>query len=392
MIRRSLTLSKSSSFFLFGARGVGKTTYLHQIFSQNNEKVLWIDLLSPTTEDLYFRTPEILLQQIEKNPVHWVVIDEVQKVPRLLDVVHQALFKKMARFALTGSSARKLKRGQANLLAGRAHSHSLFPFSSLELGKSFDLDRAMCVGTLPMTIENNLEQAQEFLRGYIHTYMKEEVFAEQLVRKVDNFRGFLPLAAQMNGQPLNFSKIAKGTNTDDKTVRTFFEILNDTYLGFFLPAFHHSLRKRQTTAPKFYFFDPGVKRALDQTLRVELVPETFGYGRAFEHWVILEVYRMNETFKMDWNLSYARTKDGVEIDLIIERPGKATLLIEIKSTSRSNDISTSNLERWLKDWPKPRKGLPKPKAQVWSQDRISRSKDGVEFLSWNEALSELIQS
>ncbi|MFQ5628705.1 MAG: ATP-binding protein, partial [bacterium] len=188
-------------------------------------------------------------------------------------------------FIMTGSSARKLKRGAANLLAGRAFVYHLFPLTAQELKGDFELRTALEFGSLP-EVWNLKEKdlAIRYLEAFSRTYLKEEVWNEQIIRKLEPFSYFLEVAAQMNGKVLNFSKIARDIGVDTKTVQSYFQILEDTLLGFLVPPFHRSVRKRQLTNPKFYFFDAGVKRALERTLTVSLLPQTYAFGgglRAF---------------------------------------------------------------------------------------------------------------
>jgi len=381
MIRRLAKLSKNSSLFLFGARGTGKSTLIRDLFSAENP--LWIDLLLEKDEEVFGRNPGELSALLNRKNYDWVVIDEVQKVPKLLDIVHLEIEKKKTKFALTGSSARKLKRGAADLLAGRAFTYNLYPFLRLELGERFSLNTALSLGSLPGMMEfSELSDRQEYLRSYVKTYLKEEIIAEQVVRQIQPFRDFLEIAAQCNGQIINYSKIARDIGVDDKTVQTYFQILEDTLLGFMLPSFHRSIRKRQREAPKFYFFDPGVKRALDRTLRMELLPQTYAYGKAFEHWVILEAMRMNEYLRLDYQFMYLKTKDHAEIDLVIERPGQKTLLVEIKSTTQVQPETVKNLERFVNDWDAP------AEAQLWSQDPHEKRLGSVLVLPWEKGLME----
>ena len=269
MFRRLLQTTRQNSFFLFGARGTGKTTYIRNEF--NPDAVLYIDLLDAEIEDAYRRTPQRLERQIRALPqtVEWVLIDEVQRAPRLLDVVHRLIERTDKRFVLTGSSSRKLRRGASNLLAGRAFVYNLFPLTVPELEDAFDLEDALRWGTLPgiYALEAN-EDKQSYLRAYALTYLKEEIVAEQIVRRLDPFRQFLEVAAQSNGTIINYANIARDVGADPKTVISYFSILEDTLVGFLLPAFHRSIRKQQRTNPKFYFFDTGVKRSLDRTLDV----------------------------------------------------------------------------------------------------------------------------
>lgn len=253
---------KERSFFLFGARGTGKTHLLRRIFK--DAPTIWLDLLRDDEVLELTRNPSILESRLRRSissstgPL-WVVIDEVQKVPSLLNEVHRILeepeYQGKIKFALTGSSARKLKRGGANLLAGRALLNYLFPLTYRELGEQFLIEHALTWGTLPNVINStsDLERA-EVLRAYFSVYLKEEIKEEQIVRKLDPFLRFLEVAAQVNGEPLNFARIGRDCLVDEKQVVRYFQILEDTLIGFFLQPFHESIRKRQTAQSKFYFF------------------------------------------------------------------------------------------------------------------------------------------
>lgn len=382
MFRREINLSGRRSFFLFGARGTGKTTLLEEQFK--GKDTLWIDLLGEADEQTFRSNPDELGAVLHRRAYRNVVIDEIQKVPKLLEIVHQVLKKKQTRFILTGSSARKLKRGHADLLAGRASTFHLHPLTFTELAKKFDLEEAMTFGTLPELFEiSEVEEKRDFLRSYVGTYLKEEILVEQLVRKVDPFRNFLPVAAQSNAEVINLSKIAQDIGVDPKTVETYFQIFEDTLLGFRLPAYHRSVRKQFRQAPKFYLFDPGVKRAMARMLRVPLVPGTYDFGKAFEHLVILEAFRLNDYLKRDYRFSYVRTKDGAEIDLIIERPGEKDLLVEIKSTKQVRETNATSLERFLATWPVP------AEARVWSLDEREKNFGNIVALPWTAGLNEL---
>lgn len=383
MFRRILTPYKSNSFFLFGARGTGKTTCLRGFFDEKS--CLWFDLLDPELEEEFARNPKALSEAIaaHSGKLSWVVIDEVQKVPRLLDLVHLHIERDKLRFALTGSSARKLKRGQANMLAGRAFVQSLFPLTHVELGKNFSLPFVLQWGSLPkiFSLSQDLEK-QEYLKAYTRTYLQEEVLLEQLIRKLTPFRRFLEVAAQNNGEILNYTNMGRDISVDFKTVQSYYHILEDTLLGFFLPSYHRSLRRQLRQAPKFYFFDPGVVRALTGTLSVPLLPSTYGFGRAFEHWVILEVFRLNEYLKKDFRLSYARTLQGIEVDLVIERPGKPLVLVEIKSSEQVDERNTKALISLQKEFPN-------SELRLWSRSSLSRKIGEVLALPWQEGLKEL---
>lgn len=384
MIDRVVKLPKNNSFFLFGARGTGKSTWIRSLFSEIPH--LYVDLLNPDEEERLSKNPSSLLAQIDAlDPsIRWILLDEIQKVPKLLDVVHLEIERHKRLFALTGSSARKLKRGSANLLAGRAFVQHLFPLTARELGDRFDLETALQWGTLPMILA--LQEAQDkarFLRSYAQTYLKEEIVAEQIVRKLDPFRLFLEIAAQQNSEILNFSNIGRDAGVDTVTIQSYFQILEDTHLGFLLHPFHRSIRKRQRVNPKFYFFDTGVKRALEGTLTTGLVENTYGFGKAFEHLVILEVLRLNAYLEKDYRMSYLRTQEGAEIDLILERPGLPLVLVEIKSSRKVDERDIRTLHAFKKDLP------PTTEAFCLSRDPIAKVIEGVRLLPWRAGLKEM---
>ena len=383
MIKRHLNPTTNRSFFLFGARGTGKSTFLRQHFAQ--QEVLWLDLLLPEEEDRYASRPHLLSEQIaaRADPAGWVIIDEIQKVPKLLNLVHSQIESTGTRFALTGSSARKLKRGSVNLLAGRAFVYHLFPFTTGELGPSFDLDTALAFGTLPGLLElHTLDDKADFLRAYALTYLKEEVWGEHLVRNLDPFRAFIEIAAQCNGELVNFSRIARGVGVDTKTVQSYFQILEDTLVAYTLEPYHRSVRKRQSQAPRFYLFDTGVCRALSRTLNVPLNPGTYAYGRAFEHFVVTEALRRSDYLKNDFRFSYLRTKDGAEVDLVIERPGQPTVLVEIKSSTQVDPSDLRHLRAFAQD-------IPNAIAVCLSRESLPRLVDGVRILPWQQGLNEI---
>lgn len=269
------------------------------------------------------------------------------------------------------------------MLAGRAFINHLFPLTAMEMGDTFDLTAALQWGTLPKTAQLATgEERQGFLQAYALMYLKEEVWAEQLVRRLDPFRKFLEIAAQCNGAILNYSNIARDVGVDVKTVQSYFSILEDTLTGFLLEPYHRSVRKQQRQSPKFYWFDPGVKRALDHTITQEVIPNTYGFGKAFEHWVILEAVRMNAYRRKDFRFSYLRTKDDAEIDLIVERPGAPTALIEIKSAEYIDERSTRTVEIFCKD-------IGRAEAFCFSRDPHRKIIGKVAVLPWQEGLREI---
>ncbi len=352
----------------------------------SSEKAVYVDLLEIDLMDQLLMDPS-RFKQIIDSPENYhksVIVDEVQKFPRILDVVHSQIQSRKRQFILTGSSSRRLKQQSSNLLAGRAWVYNLYPLSALELGESFNLKKALEVGGLPEAyIQEDQVSSHEYLKAYASTYLQKEIQQEQWVRKLDPFRRFLAIAAQMNGKVVNRSKIAKEAGVDDTTVANYFEILEDTLLGFYLPTYHKSARKSQTLSPKFYFIDPGIKRALDRTLTVDLLPQTFAWGDAFEHWVILEIVKNASYSRLDWTFSFIRTKDNVEIDLVIERPGTSALFIEIKSKKMVDESDAKSLETLGRDTD--------PSAEKWllSLDPLDRFFGKTRALHWQKAITDL---
>lgn len=385
MFPRLRQFYSNHSFFLFGPRGTGKSTLLKNTFKP--ESCYWIDLLNLETEERFSQDPSRLYTIVKSLPdkIKYIVIDEVQKIPRLLDEVHRMIEEKNKIFILTGSSARKLKHGGANLLAGRAFVYHLYPLSCFELGDHFNLQQALEWGTLPkiFTFDDSIGR-NEFLRTYTSTYLKEEIWNEHLIRKLDPFRRFLEVAAQSSGQIINYKTISDDVGVDPKTIKEYFSILEDTMIGFFLEPFHNSFRKRLSEKPKFYFFDCGVVRSLSRTLSMSLVPKTFAYGNAFEHFILLEFIRLSSYFQPDYRFSYIRTKGDVEIDLVIERPGQKLLCIEIKSSDFIKEHDFRLFSKITQDL----KATQDCEAIILSQDPDVRKYDHVTCYPWKEGLAK----
>ena len=337
MISREIQLPKKYSFFLFGPRQTGKTTLVRSEFPN----ALEINLLETKRHFEYLKHPELLTEQVLaaslKNLTH-IFIDEVQRVPVLLDQVHELIerfkaSKKSMHFILSGSSARKLKRGAANLLGGRALSFHLHPFTFREFGNSPPaLNDIINFGTLPPIFDiPEINIKEEFLRSYVETYLKEEVVAEALTRNLSGFLRFLQSAGEMNGEQINHSGIARDVSLSHVTVKEYFMVLQDTMIGFFLQSYSQSERKRHKISEKFYFFDTGVVRALQESLSSPAKPQTFAFGKLFETWIINEVRRFSDYHRKDFRLSFLRAANDVEVDLIIETPQGKLIAIEIKS-------------------------------------------------------------
>lgn len=385
MFHRLINLSKSQSFFLFGSRGTGKSTFLDHFFKPEERVVL--DLLDFDLANELISHPSHLLNRLApyagKKP--WVVIDEVQKAPQLLDLVHKLIKEKQFKFALTGSSARKLKRGAANLLAGRAFVYHLFPLTVFELQDRFSLVDVLKFGTLPeiFSFQNEFDKSK-FLKAYAETYLKEEIMTEQIVRNLPPFRRFLDVAAQMNTDVINYSNIARDINSDAKTVSGYYEILEDTMIGFRLPAYHTSIRKQQKKAPKFYLFDTGIARALAGQVDYDLVPRSFEYGQLFEAFVVNELHRRFTYKGKQFKLSYLRVNEDLEIDLIIERGPLAPTLVEIKSASKVDERHVKGLLTLGPDFKS-------AKQYLISNDPDTKQFSSVLACHWTEAMDRILQ-
>ena len=383
MINRHVNILKNRSFFLFGARSTGKTTTVKDLFSKDRSK--YIDLLQPDIAEEYELNPTALadILDIEKDKYDWIIIDEIQKNTKLLDIVHSYISSSKLKFGLTGSSARKLKRGAANLLAGRASVYKLFPLTFLELGTDFNIQSFLEWGSLPeITSLKSEDEKFDFLKSYTDTYLKEEILQEQIIRKLTPFRRFLNIAAQTNAQIINFSKIARDVGVSTVTVQSYYEILEETLVGKLLEPYHSSIRKRQNQNPKFYFFDNGVQRALSRQLNIPLNASTYIYGNVFETFVFNQINALNEYNRKDFTFSYLKTKDNVEIDLIIERPGLKTALIEIKSSKNIREDDIKSLARISKDFSN-------SEAYCFSQDKTPRKIKNVKCYHWKDGLREI---
>ena len=382
MLKRLQKLSHTQNIFLFGPRGTGKSTLLRNTFAA--ESSLYLDLLDFELDARLTQYPGELINLIDALPDHvtHVVIDEIQKIPKLLDSVHKLIERKQKIFVLSGSSARKLKRGAANLLAGRAFVYNLYPFSFIELGDQFHLNSALQYGTLPKVCELlEAHEKQQFLMSYAHTYLREEIIAEQLIRNLDPFRRFLEVSAQSNGKIINYANIARDVGINEKTVKEYFGILEDTLIGFFLEPFSHSFRKRLSQKPKFYYFDPGVVRSLSRMLSIPLQQSTSAYGEAFEHYIILECLRLANYFKPEYRFSYLKTKDDAEIDLVVDRPGMPHLFIEIKSSHAVDEIQLNTLKALSNDFGN-------CEAVCFSQDPYAKKFSDITVYPWKEGIEK----
>lgn len=343
--KRLLELPQQAHFFLFGPRQVGKSTLIKQSFCQ--ESSVYYNLLLEKEYTRLIAHPELLAQEVREldTQITHVIIDEVQRIPSLLNEVHNLIesLNREIYFILSGSSARKLKRGQANLLGGRAWTRFLYPLSYKELATDFNLGRALRFGTLPAIYLSDDEAAQELLQSYVETYLTEEIKAEAIVRNMGAFSRFLKLAASESSNLLNYSNIAREAATSNQSIKEYFQVLEDTLLGAFLEPYNKSTRKRLVKHPKFYLFDNGVRNAILKNLSDEIIPATYTYGVVFEHFIINEVIKLNRYYKKNWDLSFYRSSNDTEVDLIIERPNAPSLAVEIKSSENPSKADLRGL-------------------------------------------------
>lgn len=331
MYKRITDLSTlKTSFFLWGSRQVGKSSLLKQTFPD----AVWIDLLNSESFIRYQQNPSRLREELkialERTKNRWVVIDEIQKIPGLLNEVHWLIENSDFRFALCGSSARKLKRGHANLLGGRALRRELFGLSAAELGTDFDLERIVNRGFIPNHYLN--DDYMDRLRSYCSDYLKEEIFAEGLVRNLPAFSTFLNVASFSDCEAVEFKSIASDVGVSAPTVKSYFEILEDTLIGQFIQAYRKRPKRRIQTSPKFYFFDVGVVNSLAKRKNLELGSELF--GKAFENWIFHELRCFKAYCEPDLDITYWKLSEGREVDFILN---DLECAIEVKSSEKISD-------------------------------------------------------
>ena len=364
MLKRILNLHNEidSSIFLFGGRQTGKSTILRQQFPQS----IYIDLLDNSVKERFRRNPTLLYEVLKGNPEGTlVIIDEIPEAPALLDEVHRLIVESGLVFILCGSSARKLKRKGHNTLGGRAYPVYLYPFVSAEI-PDFDIDRAVTYGMIPP--HYLAKNPTRLLAGYINVYLKEEIKEEALVRNLDAFQRFLEVAALTDGEIVNNNNIAQDCGVHATTVNAYFDILEDTLMGYRIPAFRKVMKRRLMQAPKFYYFDIGVANHLSH--RKELVRGSADYGHAFEHLVIQELYAWLHYTHSEETLSYWRTYTGIEVDAVI---GDARVAIEIKSAEEIQPRHLKGLKAFAEEYPESRR-------IIVSLDKFSRTIDGIECL------------
>ena len=374
MLNRILKLEdiQEDSLFLWGARQTGKSTLLNALFPN----AVYYDLLKADVFAKLRVNPSLLRQQVESLPIgSIVIIDEVQKLPALLDEVHWLIVNRGTRFILCGSSARKLRRSGANLLGGRAISDRLYPLVSAEI-PDFNLSRAINNGMIPRHYLIN--NAKRRLTSYVGDYLQQEIIAEAITRDLTSFTRFMTVAAINDGEVVNYTRIAADCGVSAVTVKEYFDILQETMIGYLIPAYTSTIKRRVVQAPKFYYFDVGIVNQLLN--RHNLIQGTAEYGHAFEHFIIQELVAFLDYNMIDKKLAYWRTYDNnYEVDAVI---GNGEYAIELKSSVEVKPQHLRGLKTFAKEHPNAR-------LIVVSNESTARIVDGIEILPVNLFLSRL---
>jgi predicted AAA+ superfamily ATPase len=373
MFPRLLKPPRQKSFFLFGPRGTGKTSWVRDSL----EGALYLDLLE---SDLYLEllaSPGRLEMHIPPEHEGWTIIDEVQRVPELLNEVHRLIEKRKLRFALTASSARKLRRRGVNLLAGRALTLGMHPLTASELGREFDPRKSLRVGHLPSSYTE--EDPEAFLKSYVQTYLREEIQQEGLTRNLASFSRFLEAASFSQASVLNVSRVARECAVAQKAVEVYFSILEDLLLAVRLPVFSRRARRRLTAHPKFFFFDVGVYRAIRPRGPLDSAEEL--EGPAMESLFFQDAWSYNSTLSLGYDFYFWRDAVGHEVDFVLYGE-KGLLGFEIKRSSRADSSDLRSLRLFLEDY---------PEASAWLAygGRRSLHEDGIRIVPYETLLRDL---
>lgn len=375
MYQRLLNIPENSqqSYFIFGPRGTGKSSWLKEQFAGH----VYIDLLDADKFIQLQVNPKALSNYIPKNYDGWVIVDEVQKIPELLDEVHRLIENKKQRFILTGSSARKLKQKGVNLLAGRAIRLEMHPLTAIELGEDFDIKKSLQVGHLPSCY--TYENANDYLSTYVQMYLQEEVLQEGLTRNLSSFTRFLTNASFSQGSMINQSEVARESGVKLHVVNEYFSIIEDLLIAQTLPIFSKRAKRRLVAHPKFYYFDTGVFRFLRPQGILDS-PSEMG-GICLESLFFQEAKAVNSYFKLGYDLYFWRTSHGTEVDFILYGP-KGFHVFEIKHSHKFNNKDLSGLKSFKKDY---------PEAQCYLLNMSDNNgiQDGIEIMNISHALKNL---
>ena len=363
--------SEQESIFFWGARQTGKSTLLKTLFPN----ALWFDLLLSDEYERLSKKPELLREIILANRnVSLVIIDEIQRLPDLLNEVHWLISNHKVRFILSGSSPRKILRGGFNLLGGRALRYELYPLISVEI-PDFDLIRALNHGLLPRHYDS--ANPRKLLSSYIGSYLQDEIVAEARIRNVHTFSRFLEVAALTNGEMINYTNIASDCGISAKTIKEYFQILEDTLIGRYLHSFQKRPKRRVITAPKFYMFDIGITNYLLNRTKIEKGTELF--GKAFEHFIYQEIYAHSRYSDVNYPMYYWRTASQIEIDFVL---GDHEVAIEVKATDQATVRHLKGLKAFAEEYDV-------KKLILVSNDPLPRLVDDIEILPWKIFLERL---
>ena len=369
----NIPLDHDKSFFLFGPRGTGKTTWIKSSFSD----ALYFDLLEFDLYNDLLARPGRLENLIPPGFQNWIILDEIQRIPELLNEVHRLIENFHYKFILTGSSARTLRKKGVNLLAGRALTYKMYPLTAVELGESFCLKKSLAWGHLPSIPSE--KKPDFFLKAYVQTYLREEVLQEGLTRNLGSFSRFLETASFSQGSVLNISEIARESGIERMRVTNYFSILEDLLLASLLPVFTRRAKRRMISHPKFYYFDVGIFRTLRPMGPLDSPQEAEGPG--LETLCFQELSAINDYFNYEYDLYYWRTSNGVEVDFILYGP-KGLLAFEIKRSSRISKKDLNGLKSFASDY---------PEAKLYMLYGGSRQEytDNISILPVEKALKEL---
>ena len=373
MYQRLISKIPEKSFFLFGPRGTGKTTFVKEKF----KNALYFDLLKAETYNLLLANPSRLEDFIPKNFNDWIIIDEIQKIPRLLDEIHRLIEEKKLKFVLTGSSARKLRRGGINLLGGRAFILNMYPLTAIELGNDFKIEEYLNFGGLPAVYATS--EKSEYLKSYIQTYLQQEVAFEGLTRNLSAFSRFLEVASFSQGSVLNISEIGREAYINRKVVEDYFSILEDLLIGVRLPVFSKKAKRRLIKHNKFYFFDVGVYQALRPKGPLDDVRSLTGV--ALESLFFQNLRAVIDYFGFDYKIFYYRTVNGIELDFVIYgKRGIKAFEVKTKKDVFAKDLKP--LKIFLDDYPI-------AKGYLIYGGKVRMNKEGIEIVPIEEALLKL---
>lgn len=363
--------SGNESVFLWGARQTGKSTLLKHLFPD----AIWFDLLMSDIYRRYQSDPKQFREVILANPLKSIVIvDEIQKIPELLDEIHWLIVNHQVRFILSGSSPRKILRSGANLLGGRALRYELYPLIQSEIPE-FDLLKALNNGLLPK--HYLAENPKKLLEAYLGNYLKDEIIAEAKIRNINAFTKFLVSAAFSNGEMVNYTNIAADCGVSSVTVKEYFQILEDTLIGRFIPTFQKKPKRRVVQAPKFYYFDVGVANSLLKRGKIEMGSEAF--GNSFEHFIYQELYAHSKYSDLNYLISFWRTSSQIEVDFVL---GDHEVAVEVKGTNNIQTRHLKGLQSFSEEYTV-------KKLIIVSNDPLERKIGAVTVMPWKVFLTQL---